>query len=356
MEKEYVKFDPKELEIVDYIGKGNPFLPPIPVYNFPITPRENFVRMLRGEHCLWLPQTLDVSYFFPYCVPDSVARGMVTGSSKFPPEKYGGKDMFGIEWEYVPQVGGSMVRPGKPFCDDLDNWRDVMKEPDIDSWPWEECAKEAGDLHDGRFLKISLFTGFFERVISMIEMTDALMAMIDEDYHPALHDLFDWLVGVYDKVFAKYEEYFHPDCVWFHDDWGNQLAPFFHAETLRETIGPYMKRMVESAHKHGMFFELHSCGKIESLIPVMIEMGIDMWNGQPMNDKLADVKQYGDKIVIDTHTPEIPHEADEATVRAELEKWLNDYGTARHYVGLNFGAHPLEYKVLYELSRKLYNP
>jgi hypothetical protein len=26
--------------------------------------------------------------------------------------------MFGIEWEYVPQVGGSMVRPGKPFVED----------------------------------------------------------------------------------------------------------------------------------------------------------------------------------------------------------------------------------------------
>ena len=35
---------------------------------------------------------------------------------------------------------------------------------------------------------------------------------------------------------------------------------------------------------------------------------------------------------------------------------LDQFGTARHYVGLNFGSHPLEYKVLYELSRKLYNP
>ena len=205
-------------------------------------------------------------------------------------------------------------------------------------------------------MKISFFTGFFERVISMIEMTDALMAMIDEDFYDTLHELFDWLVDVYDKIFAKYEEYFHPDCVWFHDDWGNQLAPFFHAENLRDTIAPYMKQVVESAHKHGMFFELHSCGKIESLIPVMIECGIDMWNGQIMNDKVACAKQWGDKIVVDSYTPDIPHDADEATVRKVLGEWLDQFGTARHYVGLNFGSHPLEYKVLYELSRKLYNP
>ena len=76
--EQYVKFDPKELEIVDYLGKDNPFMPPIPVYNSPITPRENFRRMLRGEHPLWLPHTRDIRYFFPACVPDSVARGMVT--------------------------------------------------------------------------------------------------------------------------------------------------------------------------------------------------------------------------------------------------------------------------------------
>ena len=74
MENEYVKFDPKELEIVDYIGKGSPYLPPIPVYNSPITPRENFRRMVRGDHYLWLPHTLDINYLFPWCVPDSLAR------------------------------------------------------------------------------------------------------------------------------------------------------------------------------------------------------------------------------------------------------------------------------------------
>ena len=63
-----------------------------------------------------------------------------------------------------------------------------------------------------------------------------------------------------------------------------------------------------------------------------------------------------DKIVVDSYTPDIPHDADEATVRKVLGEWLDQFGTARHYVGLNFGSHPLEYKVLYELSRKLYNP
>ena len=354
---QYVKFDAKELEIVGFIDKGRGFMPPIPRYNTPITRRENFLRMLRGEHPLWLPHSSDIKYFFPLCVPDNIARGMVSSPEPISPDQFGGKDMFGIEWEYVPKVNGSMVRPGEPAVKDLDHWEDDIQFPDIETWDWEGCAKaSAALLGEDRLVEISLFTAYFERLISMIEMTDALMAMIDEDSHPAIHRLFERLTDLYDKIFEKYEQYFHPDAVWFHDDWGNQLAPFFHPETLRETIAPHLKRLVDSAHKHGMFFDLHSCGKIEPLVPVMVECGVDMWNGQSMNDKLAMAKAYGEHIMVDSFTPDIPRDADEATVRAALQKYLDDYAGLRHYVAMNMGSHPKEYEILYELSRKQYNP
>jgi len=251
------KFDPKELEIVSY-SKPNAFLPPMPIYNTPISRKENFRRLYRGETPLWMPHTDDIGYFFPACVPDSIARGMVTDTLPITPDQFGGKDMFGIEWEYVPQVQGSMVRPGEPFVKDLDHWQDVMKFPDINEWDWEGCAARTEEMrNDGRFVKISMFTGFFERLISMVEMTDALLAMIDEDYEDTIKDLFDRLADLYSAIFEKYGKFFHPDAVWFHDDWGSQLAPFFHAETLLELIGPYMKRVVNAAHENGFFFDLH---------------------------------------------------------------------------------------------------
>ncbi len=352
-----VKFDPKELEITGYITTGSAFMPSVPLYNSPISRRENYIRALRKEHPLWLPHASDTKYFFPYCVPDNIARGMVSSPTPISPDQFGGKDMFGIEWEYVKKVNGSMVRPGDPLVKDIDHWEDDMQFPDIESWDWEGCAEASAPLiSDGRFLKVSLFTGFFERLISMIEMTDALMVMIDEDYHDALDRLFGRLTELYARIFEKYKKYFHADAVWFHDDWGNQLAPFFHPESLMETIGPHMQQLTKAAHEIGLFFELHSCGKIEPLVPVMVECGIDMWNGQPMNDKLAVAKQYGDRILIDTHVPAIPRDADEATVRAALQKYVDDFAGVRHYVAMGMGSHPLEYQILYELTRKQYNP
>ena len=354
---ESVKFDPRELEIKKYLREGNPVFPPIPVFNSPISRRENFLRLIRGEHLLWMPTSDDMSYFFPTCVPDSWARGMV--SSPVPPDRsrFGGKDMFGIEWEYVPQVRGSMVRPGAPFVKDLERWEDDMQFPDIETWDWEGCAESTEALRsDGRVVKVSLFTGFFERLISMVEMTDALLAMIDEDMQPAIHRLFDRLADLYAGIFEKYAKYFHPDGVWFHDDWGSQQAPFFHAETLEEMILPYLKRVADAAHENGMFLELHSCGHIDSLVPVMIEAGVDMWQGQPMNDKRKVVHTYGDRIIVDTFLPQIPKDAPEETVREVLQQYLDEFAGKRTYLGRNFESHPLENSLLYELSRKAFNP
>jgi hypothetical protein len=76
-------------------------------------------------------------------------------------------------------------------------------------------------------------------------------------------------------------------------------------------IAPYMKQLVDYCHSIGLVFDLHSCGKIEPLIPVMIECGVDKWAGQPLNDKQMLIEKYGDKILIgstDTLDP-LPGEA-----------------------------------------------
>ena len=70
----------------------------------------------------------------------------------------------------------------------------------------------------------------------------------------------------------------------FHDDWGSQRAPFFSYDTVEEMLLPYLTRIAASAHKYGCFFELHSCGKNQSLVTLMAKAGVDAWQPQPMND------------------------------------------------------------------------
>ena len=73
----------------------------VPKYNFPITPKENMVRMLKGENPLWVPnQILDNNAVQPLVMPDARARN------------FGGTDWFGIEWQYEPKSMASMVERG----------------------------------------------------------------------------------------------------------------------------------------------------------------------------------------------------------------------------------------------------
>ncbi|MBE6967544.1 MAG: methyltransferase [Ruminococcaceae bacterium] len=353
---ERIKFDPKELEPVGYTS-GSSYSPPMPVFGYPITRKENFELMLKGETPLWLPQSSEIYLFMPECVPDNWARGLVSATRPVDREKdFGGIDMFGVEWEYVPAVNGSMVRPGKPFVADLDHWEDYVQIPDFDAWDWEGCYEASKEkLTEGRMIKVSVLSGLFERLISFIDMTDAMVSLVDEDAQPAVHRLFDKLCEVYDKLFEKFETYFHPDFVWFHDDWGSQRAPFFSANTVREMIAPYLKRIVDSAHKHGMYFELHSCGQVESLVPVMIECGVDLWNGQDMNDKVKMAQMYGDKIIVDSHPEYLSADATEEEAAANIQKYLDKFAGLRTYAN-RMGGHPKDNELIYALSRQMLNP
>ncbi len=87
----------------------------MPRLNTPITPRENYLLFLHGEEPLWMPFMGDSISLTPAVVPDNISRGFVFDATPFDPNKDGGgPDMFGVEWEWVPTVGGSMVRPGAP--------------------------------------------------------------------------------------------------------------------------------------------------------------------------------------------------------------------------------------------------
>ena len=52
--------------------------------------------------------------------------------------------MFGVDWEYIPVAGGSMIRPGKPLLKDANEWYEKVKFPDIESWDWENNEPRPG--------------------------------------------------------------------------------------------------------------------------------------------------------------------------------------------------------------------
>jgi hypothetical protein len=125
------KFDEKELEIVGEMPES-PFMPSIKLFNTPVTDKEAVKGAMSGHAGWQILGLVEERIFTPRILPDNVARAFVFETQPFDPGKGGGPDMFGIEWEYVPQVGGSMVRPGKPFISDANEIKDKLVWPDIE--------------------------------------------------------------------------------------------------------------------------------------------------------------------------------------------------------------------------------
>lgn len=295
-----------------------------PYIETPISPIENWKLAMNHQKPCWLPMRGDGVNFTPRCIPDNISRVFINdGGPAMPP--VGGKDMFGIEWVYVPVARGSMVRPGAPAMEEVADWKTAIQMPDVDSWDWEGNAALAKDyLADNRFKVGWHFTGYFERLISFMDFENAALAMIDEDQEEDLHELFQAITDVYKKIIKKQKEYFNIDMLFFHDDWGGQQNPFFSLETCRKMLVPYFKQIVECCHENDIIFNFHNCGKNEKLLPAIVEFGADCWSGQPINNKDLMNELYGDKVMIGIECP-VPEDATDEEVERIAREFVEKY-------------------------------
>ncbi|MDO5410555.1 MAG: methyltransferase [Lachnospiraceae bacterium] len=323
-----IPFDEKELKVVaeepNFFGGTNP------IYDFPVTMREAAVAALRDKDPVWMLTDIEQNTFTPAVIPDNIARGFVIEGEAFPRENFGGKDMFGIEWVYVDVAGGSMEKPGNPvLLEDVNDWKEKIVFPDIDSWDWEGSAKRNQNfLNSGKCNVMMFLNGcWFERLVSFMGFEEAAVAVIDEDQRDALKELVHETTGLYLRIVDKCEEYYDLDGFCIHDDWGSQMAPFFSEEVAREIFLPEMKRFVEHVHSKGKFCDMHSCGHIEDRCNIFVEAGFDSWTPMAMNDTPKLYEEYGDKITIGVvhDKPFDPETATEEEQRASARDFVEKF-------------------------------
>ena len=282
-----------------YTDKGGV---PAPVFGYPVSPKENMRALYSGQPVQWMPRArAERCYVSLDILPDSVARS-----------PSGGRDLFGVEWVYVPEAGGSMVRPGQPMLPDVTQWEQVLTFPDVASWDWSSCRlRNEPNMDPDRPVSLVLFNGLFERLIALMDFGNAAMALIDEETIRSVCALFDRLCSLYEDIIFRCKQNFDIDLITFHDDWGGQRAPLFSTETCRQMLIPWITRLAAFCHRHGLYFEQHSCGCVASFLPLMIDAGVDSWDGQDdANDKFDLIRRYGDRIHILVAPPPFPEGSD----------------------------------------------
>ena len=291
-------FDKSELTVVGQtpVMRG---WPPTPVFSYPCSMKEA-VRATYDRKPVWQTMSLNMRFMTPSVNPDNIARAFCFEGIPFEPILGPVPDMFGIEWEYVPKVGGSMVRPGNPLAEDAWELLEKVQWPDPDSWDWDASAKANETyLKPENYNTIGFLNGWFERLISMMEFENALMAINDEDQQEAIHIFFDKLTDTYINILGHYcDAYPNLDGFCIHDDWGSQLDTFFSPNLTREMIVPYMRRVTDYVHSRGKTAELHSCGQNMKQVPNYIAAGWDSWFPQDIVDTAKVYELYGDQLLV----------------------------------------------------------
>ncbi|MDR0656860.1 MAG: hypothetical protein LBG22_11145, partial [Treponema sp.] len=205
----------------------------------------------------------------------------------------------------------------------------------------EEKAKNLGD----KYVVTGIFMVLFERLHSLRGFEGLMLDFyMEPDKLAALTDrIVEFDVGVINNISRRFPGLI--DGIRFTDDWGTELNAFISRELFDEFFKPRYKIIFDACHEAGWHVWLHSCGKITSLIPSLIDSGVNVFN--LLQPRVLDIeafgKQFAGKTCFSTcadiqHTLPFksPSEIDEE-VQLLLRHWatpeggfiLSDYGDSQ---------------------------
>jgi uroporphyrinogen decarboxylase len=114
-----------------------------------------------------------------------------------------------------------------------------------------------------------------------------------------VEDLLDRLLEFYKTLVKKYVE-LGVDIIELGGDLGTEESMMISPDLWREIFKPRLSKIIIENKKEGVYFYLHSDGNITSIIPDLIEIGIDILN--PIQPECMDPKnikeQFGDKLTL----------------------------------------------------------
>ena len=341
-------------------------------------PRERFLAALRGEQAALVP-------FDVYCgsVSPGLERDLCRDLGLVEGDHEGLRRALGahVRWGHPPYVGPALetipgVTPEFPNAavvrgiwgtvDGVESYGDDFPRPlrladsvaQIDAYPWPDpdwfAYDRLGWHHDapGDFLPVRTWAEghadvgrwvvdwmpVFSRVMDLFGMETGLLNLASRP------DLVDAVVSHVGEFLEQYYERLarsvqgHVDILGFTDDFAGQGGLLMNPETWRRQFLPLWKRLFAIAHAHGMKAGFHSCGSVRSVLPDLVDAGLDVlepvqttaWGMDPLELKRefgAHVTFYGgvdSQWVLPMGTP--------GDVRAEVRRLVDAMGPGGRYI------------------------
>ncbi len=317
-----------------------------PVFDYPISPRENFQRVLKHDRPMWVPNSaVDFNY---------VMGGELTGlpDLRFDfPERCYWTDLFGCVWEWVPSAGGSMLKPNEPpILEDITEWEKKVVWPNLDETRIKVCCEaytSKSYYHSGKMNYYDIGMGCTERLVAVLGgYTEAMLALAEEP--DACREFMNELSRFHCEMIDKIDKYLPTDMIMYHDDWGTERDAFFGERMMDEIVYEPSEIVFKHMRERGIAILFHTCGCIKRFLPYMVSLGADFLQLQARaNDLKAYKEQYGDKLGFDLV---MRAETSEEMIRY-IDQGVEDLGKNGGMFSTIFGG---DEKILWDGMQELY--
>ena len=246
------------------------------------------------------------------------------------------KNFFGISYEYSDPKLVPIASPTHHLFEDITEWKKYFVLPDVSGIDWDAMAEAdmKGVSREGKMSCLWIGATVLAYLLDAMGHENTLVAMMEEEeaWHELQTTVCDWWCDIIQKCIRAYKA----DMVIIADDMGFGKAPFMSLSAYREMIKPYMSRYVKTVRDAGCNMVYHSCGKCEPFIGDWIDMGIQLWECQPVNDFDAMKKQYGNQLALlcawDSTAPAAQPGASEELVRQTVRDMIDQYGQGGGFV------------------------
>ncbi|MGI5959890.1 MAG: uroporphyrinogen decarboxylase family protein [Massiliimalia sp.] len=184
-------------------------------------------------------------------------------------------DEWGCTWSRSEVSNMGLVN-GHPLAD----WNCLSDYvfPDPDDPKLLEGMEQRFEGSEGKYIMTDIFALLFERMHHLhgFENTLADLYLEPERMEFLADKIVDFDVRLIENINRKFPGKIHGFS--FTDDWGTERAAFISTQLFDQFFKPRYEKIFDACKKAGWDIWMHSCGKINELIPSLIDAGVNAFN------------------------------------------------------------------------------
>ncbi|MCP4763747.1 MAG: hypothetical protein GY870_18390, partial [archaeon] len=208
------------------------------------------------------------------------------------------------EWGCIWNLSGrndTIGHPGRPSLLDWADFDEYFKKYNLDPTDSSRFSLIRSIQKSMKEEKYNLILLNFGPLEVAYKLRGFSRYLVDHKRHPEeVRKLLNHLTNYFLNLMeATVKNNLNPHGFLILEDWGEQNNPYLSPKLFKKFYEPVYKPLIEKAHDLGCEFHIHSCGKIDKLLPAFIEWGLDAIEfDSPRMSGYPDLAPYRGKIMM----------------------------------------------------------